>query len=191
MVKRKSATPPSQHTREQLVTAAWSRGRLKYKLRPHQIPIYEAVWNSITNKVDKTYVVSASRQYGKSFILLLIATEFALRTPNARIRFACPTGKQLKKIVKDNAITVFADCPPSLRPEPVDDKTVYRFKHNGSEIHLAGTDGTNYENLRGTMSHLNILDEAGFMDDLDTVLYSILSPQLKSTDGINVIISTP
>jgi hypothetical protein len=63
--------------------------------------------------------------------------------------------------------------------------------HNGSEIHIAGCDNGNAENLRGHESDLNLIDEAGFIDDLEYVLKDILMPQTLTTGGRTIISSTP
>ena len=63
--------------------------------------------------------------------------------------------------------------------------------NNGSRIRLAGTDNKNYLNVRGGKAHLILLDEAGFMADLDTGVLPSVTPMLKTTGGKIIFASTP
>jgi len=62
---------------------------------------------------------------------------------------------------------------------------------NGSRIRLAGTDNRNYLNLRGGAAHLILLDEAGFMADLEVGVLPTVEPMLKTTGGKVIYASTP
>lgn len=119
-----------------------------------------------------------------------MAIEYALKKPNTQIRFAAPTAKALRKIIHPIFSMLCADAPEAYRPQWTGFDALYRF-HNGSEIHVAGTDKGNAESLRGTSSHLNIIDEAGFCSELDYVLRSILMPQTITTGGTTIMASTP
>jgi Terminase large subunit, T4likevirus-type, N-terminal len=175
-------------SREQLVAEAWRRGRLRYKLRAHQVSLQDfiATWRPDESRK----VVKCARRFGKSFGLCLYATEFAIQHPGAQIRFAAPTEKALRKIIRPNMRVILADCPERLRPRWNTQDGVYVFP-NGSEWHLAGTDKDNAEKLRGTGTDLAIVDEAGFHDDLSYVVDDILTPQLLDNGGRLVMISTP
>lgn len=180
--------PTLQLTREQLVAEAWRRGRLRYKLRKHQEPLHD--FTSTWRPDEARKVVKAARRFGKSFDLCLLATEAAIRHPGFQIRFAAPTEKALRKIVRPNMRVILSDCPPRLRPAWNSQDSCYVF-HNGSEWHLAGTDKDNAEKLRGTGTDLAIVDEAGFHDDLEYVVDDILTPQLLDNGGHLIMISTP
>lgn len=178
------------HSRQALVELAWERGLLSYKLYDHQIPLYVAICNAIEKKGCLKYVINCARRFGKTTILCIIAIEYALRTPNRQIRFAAPTAKALRKIIRPIIKMLIQDCPEAMRPDYNTQDNVYRFK-NGSEIHFAGTDNQNYESLRGTASHLNIVDEAAFCDELDYIVRSVLMPQTLTTKGTTILASTP
>jgi hypothetical protein len=169
-----------------LIREQWFDGNLYYKLKPHQ----ERLYNEIVNGTSKKYVVNCSRRFGKSFILCLIAIEQALRKKNSHIRFAAPTQKQLTEIVQPIMVKILNDCPEELKPDFKSQDKKYVFK-NGSEIHIAGCDNGNAENLRGHESDLNLIDEAGFIDDLEYVIKDILLPQTLTTGGRTIISSTP
>ena len=174
--------------RRKLIAEAWRRGRLRYKLREHQKPLHDFIGTWRTDESRK--VVKCSRRFGKSFDLCLYATEFCVKKPGAQVRYAAPTEKALRKIVRPNMRVILADCPDHQRPRWSAQDSCYTFG-NGSEWHLAGTDKDNAEKLRGTGTDLAIVDEAGFHDDLSYVVDDILTPQLLDNGGRLVMISTP
>ncbi len=173
-------------TKPELLEYAWRSGYLSYKLHDYQLPLYKLIVDGKSLK----FVLNASRRFGKSYILSLYAVEFALRHPNSLIRFAAPTGKALRKIILPIFKQIFEDCPQGLQPSFASQDCFYKFA-NGSEIHLAGTDSGAAENLRGQASHLNIIDEAADVDNLDYVYRSILLPQTLTTGGRTILASTP
>lgn len=177
-------------SRQTLTEIAWERGILSYKLYNHQVPLYAAICNAIETKGCLKYVINCARRFGKTTILCIIAMEYALKTPNRQIRFAAPTAKALRKIIRPIIKQLTQDCPEDIRPEWNTQDNVYKFK-NGSEIHFAGTDNQNYESLRGTSSDLNIVDEAAFCDELDYIVRSVLMPQTLTTKGTTILASTP
>ena len=172
--------------KEYLVIDGWRDGDLYFKLKDHQVDLY----HQIVKGINKKHVVNCSRRFGKSYILCLIAIEHALKNNNSHIRFAAPTQKQLKEIIQPIMLKIVQDCPDNIKPEFRSQDNKYVFK-NGSEIHIAGCDNGNAENLRGHESDLNLIDEAGFIDDLEYVLKDILMPQTLTTGGRTIISSTP
>jgi len=177
-------------SRERAVYLAWKRGFLRYKLYSYQVELYLLLWTAIHNPECLKYVLNCSRRWGKSTILCLIAIEFALKKPGAQIRFAAPTAKALKKITQPIMKMLIRDAPLEFRPKYKAAEQMWVFP-NGSEIHMAGTDNGNYESLRGTASDLNIVDEAGFADELEYILSSVLMPQTLTTGGTTLLASTP
>lgn len=174
--------------RRQARAELWRRGALRFLLREHQRPLHDFITTWRGDEARK--VVKSARRFGKSFSLCLYACEFAITHPGAQIRFAAPTEKALRKIVRPNMRAILADCPEHLRPRWNAQDSAFTFP-NGSEWHLAGTDKDNAEKLRGTGTDLAIVDEAGFHDDLAYVVDDILTPQLLDNGGRLVMISTP
>jgi len=172
--------------RSEAVTELWNRGVLKWKLHDGQKEIY----NAIEESTVKTLVVCSSRQLGKSYLLLTIATEICLQKPNAIVKYICPRQKQVKTILKPTMIEIMKDCPPELRPDLKINDAMYVFP-NGSEIHMSGTDNGNHENIRGGKADLCVVDEAGFCNDLDYVIKSVLLPTTQHTNGKVILVSTP
>lgn len=177
-------------TQRELVNETWRRGTLSWKLYKHQLPIYSAVWNAISNKSTLKYVINCSRRFGKTTILCLIAIEYGIRNPNTQIRFAAPTAKSLRKSIHPIMKMLLADCPDHLKPIYKGSEDMFDLP-NGSQIHFSGTDNGHEENLRGTVSHLNIVDEAGSMGNLNYLIKSILVPQTLTVRGTTIIASTP
>lgn len=167
-------------------TKLWRAGVLSWKLHKAQLDMYDAV-NSSTNTM---FVINCSRQLGKSFYLCTQAIEFAIKNPNCKILYLAPQAKMVKKIILPRIKTILQDCPRDLKPVYKVNEQVYIFP-NGAQIHIAGTDAGRVENLRGQVFHLVLADEAGFMDDLNYVVSSILVPMISTTRGRIILSSTP
>lgn len=148
------------------------------------------MYNFARKSEHKIIVIGSSRQLGKSYFLVTLAIEECLRTPFSIIKFIAPKVKDIKRIITPLIREITADCPKELRPEFKSHDHIFKFK-NGSEIQLAGTDNGHAESIRGTKAHLCIIDEAGFCDDLDYIVNSILIPMTTTTGGKIVMASTP
>lgn len=182
----------------QLVRLAWERGLLSYKFElpnpnggdwSHQRVIYDEYWRVINDPSKLKYVANVSRRFGKSFVALLVAFEYAIRYPNSRIKVACPTQAQMGKIIEEVSGPLLADCPVEQQPRLHWGR--YTFK-NRSTIQLAGADGLNADRLRGTSSDLVFIDEAAFVQDLKYLISSILMPtMLKNVGSTLIAYSTP
>lgn len=123
---------------------------------------------------------------------LVPAIEVCIQNPNAIVKYACPTQKMVKKMIYPALKVLFHDAPPEFNLESLWKETDGELKFpNGSILTIAGTDGNNADNLRGAYAHLVIADEAGFMDDLDYVIKSVLLPQTDTTGGKLILLSTP
>ena len=175
-----------QMSKKQITAELWKRGDLTYMLNPAQIKMHEAF-----EKDDRIIVpILASRRTGKTFYLLVRSFMTCIKTERAVVKFLQPTQKELKKTIRGIMPILMEDCPEALRPEWKEAEKIYLFP-NGSEIQLAGSDAKQYENLRGGSSNLCIVDEAGFCDDLEDAVYSVLEPTTATTDGRLFLASTP
>jgi PBSX family phage terminase large subunit len=145
---------------------------------------------AIVDNPGKRATFLISRRTGKSHVLCLCATELCVRKPNAVVKYVCPKQKMVKTIVNPIMRIITEDCPIDLKPEWKEADKKYVFP-NGSEIQFAGSDNGNIENLRGGFADLCLVDEAGFVDDLNYAVYSVLSPTTKTTGGKIVLASTP
>lgn len=164
----------------------WRKGILYWKLDKTQKKIY----NDIKNSKDRKYVVNCSRRLGKSFLLCIIAIEYALQHKNARICYASFAGNAVKNIILPLMREILEDCPKDLVPRFRVKDQKYEF-HTGSVIDIAGTDAQRAENLRGQTMHLGICDEAAYMENLNYVVQDVLMPQTLTTKGKILLASTP
>jgi hypothetical protein len=183
------ATPTKSNlnlTPKDAIRELWARGKLSWKL--HQVQ--QKMLNSYISQNQEITTISCSRQLGKTYFLCVLAMEQCIQHPNSIVKFVCPKKAQVKKNIEPKMRELLVDCPPEMRPEYKTNDYLYLFP-NGSQIQLAGTDGGHYETLRGTSCHLWIIDEAGFCDNLDDVVRSVLSPTTDTTGGKGILVSTP
>lgn len=176
-----SEAPAKKLTKSEAIAKLWDLGNLTYKLHSSQNDMYQ----KIKEGEDIIRVIACSRGWGKSFALLVIAFETCLNKPNAIVKYAAPTAKDLNSIVMDNFKKVMEDCPKKFADKikwKVQDKKIV-FEHNGSEIHLAGVEKGNFEKLRGATADLCIVDEAGFCDKLDYIVKSVMFPMIARGKG--------
>lgn len=176
----------SEMTIQEARARLWHMGILSWKLTPVQ----KELCDSFANSTYKTTVWSCSRRLGKSYALCCLAVEQCLSKENTIVKFIAPTQKHVKNIIRPLLKEIFKDCPDELRPHFRTGDNLYRF-NNGSEIQLAGTDSGHAEGLRGGSSHLCIVDEAGFCNDLTYIIQSILIPTTTTTHGKIILSSTP
>lgn len=157
---------------------------------PFQRSVYDELWRFILDENCLTGVMNVSRQSGKSFTLHLIGTEIAQRVPGCQIRIAAPTGLEMRKVCMPIMRQILSDCPEKYMPKWKTQDSMWVWP-NGSEMHIAGVNDGHADNMRGTRSHLALVDEAGFVDDLEYLVNSVLMPQTLSTGGTIIISSTP
>jgi hypothetical protein len=172
-------------TNKEAIDKLWRKGIIRWKLDSAQMQIYKKCQESHQIKV-----VTCSRQIGKTYTLLVIAVEKCLQTPNSVVKFCATTAKAIRRIVRRPLREVMMDCPKELLPSFNFHDGMYKFP-NGSELHLESLEPGSIENMRGTPSHFTIVDEAGFVKDLDYIVASVLLPMFTTTGGTLVLSSTP
>lgn len=185
------ASKTIQSTKDEVYKELFRRGKLSFILYPHQRPIYTKIQEVLqsTDTTDNSHVLDISRQFGKSLTMFLVAVEFCLAKPFQTVVYVAPLKKQVIEIVTENTYRViFQYATKQQLPTLKDSELTFA---NGSRIRLAGTDNHNYESLRGGSAHLIILDEAGFMSNLNTGVIPTVLPMLKTTGGKIIYASTP
>lgn len=165
---------------------AWRRGILRWKLRSHQQKVYD----QIKGTKSGSFYFNKARRIGGSYLLAVLAIEKCMQKPGAQVKYAAPTAKAVRKIISPNIRKIIKDCPADIRPKFVLLQGQWQFP-NGSTIAVAGCDGGQAQNLRGTQSDFVCLDQVGFISDLQYILNDILAPQVKDTKGLIVLTSTP
>jgi hypothetical protein len=162
----------------------WLRGRLSYKLHAGQKRLREKV----TTCKDQLFVNECSRQFGKSYFWVTFALEFALSRSGVKIKYGTAFHSDLLEFIIPTFDAVLEDCPEELRPKfkVVGSKFIC---HNGSEIKLVGLD-KNPNGLRGNVIDLIILDEAGFITNLDYLYKSVIIPATTHRPNCRVVFSS-
>jgi hypothetical protein len=153
-----------------------------------QKPLYKKLVAAINDPKCLKYTVNCSRRFGKTTVLFLIAVEFAIKNPASNIRFFAAYQNMIQEILKEVSPVILEDAPQSIMPKF--SKGKFYFK-NGSVIHMAGLDNKQYNTSRGRATHLNILDEARDISELDHIYKSVLSPTTITTKGTCIFASTP
>ena len=177
--------PPADDIIKQARHKLWHKGNLEWKLSITQKKI-----NDFFKSVDSDMLVlSASRQTGKSWLLVTYAIQMCLSGPNKIVKYVLPEQKMARGIIKIKMQELTIDCPEELKPKynAIDSKYIFP---NGSEIQLAGSDGGNADRLRGTFADLCLVDEAGFCTDLPYIINSVLIPLTLRTKGKIILSST-
>jgi hypothetical protein len=182
----------SELSREERIAELWSRGRLRWKLYEDQREVYDQI-RAFLDDPDTRYEqfwFDISRQWGKTFLGVLISTESALRNPEWLIGYTSATRTALWQFVQPNMDVLIADCPADIRPYWNGLDNSYRF-HNGSRIHLAGVNNGHENDARGPRRNLVVNEELGFVDRVDYLLDSVVIPMLTTTGGRILNITTP
>lgn len=174
-------------TKQQVKNELWRRGELEFLCHVVQKEMREIFYKSQNHSILAWLL---SRQSGKSTLMCILALEAGLRKPNSVIKLITDTKVHAKMIFGPIFNELLATCPEELKPKFQVADYCYTFV-NGSQIQLAGSDGQHYERLRGQRSNLVLIDEAGFCDDLDIMVNSVLLPTTTHTGGKLVLATTP
>lgn len=165
---------------------AWKRGLLRWKLDVTQ----QLVYDEIKQTTSGSHYFNKARRIGGSYLMCVMAIEACLSKPYAKVKYAAPTAKAVRKIITPNIRKILEDAPDDCKPKWINLEQEFRFP-NGSTLEVAGCDNQQFENLRGTEADAIFLDEVGFMDELEYVLNDVLMPQVQDTNGLVIMCSTP
>lgn len=166
--------------------ALWKRGNLSWKLHDAQLRLKE----SFQQSTGKLFVGNCARQLGKSYEMATEAIELAIKNPRSRIKYATAFLTDLVEFIMPNFEAIIEDSPESVRPIYKAQKSKWVFP-NGSEIKLIGLD-KNPNGLRGNAIDMIILDECGFVNNLDYLYKSVIVPATARRPNAKIImISTP
>jgi hypothetical protein len=162
----------------------WHRGDLSWKLHLAQLEL-ERVYKNVSAQL---FVGNCSRQWGKSFWAVTKAIETAIQTPKAQIRYGAAFQTDLVDFIIPAFDKILDDAPDSIKGRKVGHYYVFP---NGSRIKLVGLD-KNPNGLRGNTLDLIIIDECGFVGNLDYIYKSIIIPATLHRPNCKIIlISTP
>ena len=129
------------------------------------------------------------RQRGKTFAAVFLAIEMCVTRPNAVVRYCAKTKDSAVAIVGPAWDFLVSTLPEEWAPTKGRNEFEWRFP-NGSTLVLFGTDSQSFAKGRGPRTDLQLLDEVGFFQDLESV-ESALLPSLQTTGGRVLYLSTP
>src|SRR5690606_37494035 len=96
--------------KKEAIHQLWRYGHLSWKLDANQKQLYELFYKG----EEKMNVWLLARRSGKSFCLITLAIESALRKPNSIIKYVAPTKLQLKSYIEPLVRKVCSDAPEDL-----------------------------------------------------------------------------
>lgn len=129
------------------------------------------------------HIVTCSRQWGKSFMLLQLILYYALNEANSRVLFVSMTYNQANRIY--NELIRGVERSGVIRKKNASENSV--IMQNGSEIYIRSYQ--NAQVIRGTTATTLIVDEAAYVKDED--FQAILRPTLATAGKRCVLFSTP
>jgi|GEM_PF-907598 len=147
-------------------------------------------WDIQVDNDTNLYLLANGLVTHNSTLMGALALEQALSKPHSVIKLLTDTKIHAKTIFDKIFIELLSDCPEDIRPSYIESQYTYKFP-NGSEIQMAGTDSGHYERLRGSKTHLALIDEAGFCTNLEDIVKSVLIPTTTHTGGKIILASTP
>lgn len=156
----------------------------KFKPRPYQLPILDA----IENKGYKRVVAILPRRAGKDITAFNLCIRTCLRKVCV-IYYIFPTYAQAKKVIWDSITNtgerILDFIPDSLVESKNSQEMKIRFK-NGSLLQFVGSD--NYDSLMGTNPQGIVFSEYALQDPR---AYQYIRPILTANQGWALFISTP
>ena len=181
----------SSQKRRGALRRAWTNGNLAYKLDPDQRAVYDAFreWQGRAGR-GKIFVLDISRRYGKTALELVIALEDTIRGAGMdRQAYFTDTERMAREIVRPLVDALVVDCPPELRPSWRSAASKYEFP-GGQSLEVFGID--NPDRGRGRFGDRFYVDEAGFVNNLEYIVTSVILPQMQGRKGAYCLMgSTP
>ena len=156
----------------------------KFKLRPYQVPIFDA----IENKGFKRVLAVLPRRAGKDCTAFNLMIRQALRKIGVYY-YIFPTFAQAKRVIWDSITNTgerFLDYIPKEFIDRTNSQEMKIHFKNGSLIQLVGSD--NYDALMGTNPQGVVFSEYALQDPR---AYQYIRPILTANDGWALFISTP
>ncbi|WP_374028326.1 terminase large subunit domain-containing protein [Bdellovibrio bacteriovorus] len=177
---------PIKPTLVQVQQEQWMRGNLGWKLHKAQ----KVIDKNFKEAKNQLFVGNCSRQFGKSFWAVCKAVEQAIKVPKSQIRYGAAFQSDLVDFIIPAFEKVMEDCPPAIKGKYKSQGSSFNFP-NGSKIKLVGLD-KNPNGLRGNTLDLIVLDECGFVANLDYIYKSVIIPATTHRPNAKIIlISTP
>jgi len=170
----------------EVLAHGWRVGDLSLLQKPIQFRLDKA-WKHAQSSDNRLFVIHISRQVGKSYYALMKCVEKCLQTPGARCVCVAHVEKRLQEYLKPIITQVLESCPRDICPKYVNESLQFQ---NGSEILLASDANKAFFSQRGQKYHLIVLDEFAFYKSPKELLWSVLYPTTKETNGKILITTT-
>lgn len=164
----------------------WYAGNLRFLLHDAQKIIYDDFYKMNNRET----VLLCARRFGKSFLGLILCLEYAIKNPRTIVRFIPPEIKQAYGICLPNMGKLEQLWPTGLIQYVASEKA-WKIGR-GSWLYLGGFDSQK-DASRGSEASFIVCDEAGFTnpEEYNYILKSVLKPQMLTTRGKMLILSTP
>lgn len=174
-------------TKADLASWMWAKGDLEWKLWPQQITIYNAI-KKLPFSVQ-TVVALCSRQFGKSFLGTLMATEDCIQHPGFTVAVVGPTIRQTVDIVHQAMRIIMQGAPSGLIQRS---KSETRWYIGDSELVVGGFDTTTATRQRGKRALKIYVEEVvdSNPDQYREALRSDLGPMLTHSPEPRIIFLT-
>jgi len=190
-------------------SAGWATGELRYKLQPHQLPVFDRIMQWIAEPpdsvelgalYDSVFVLDLARRWGKTVLCLVILYMWAITLPKrigrgAILTYATREKDQIKRIVLPIHRMLKADAMFDLAPRHygshmgMGEGLYFPDSAGGSVIKLVGVDKDPHR-LRGEGSDGGVFSEAGHMKDLHSNVTSVFLPQFQHRPWARCILET-
>lgn len=189
-------------TDEQVVAAreaedrriAWAAGDLTFLMHSGQVDIWRELLAWLNNPdASNVFVLELARQYGKTFLCLVVSLMIAIRT-GGRTVYGAPTLQMLREFILPTFDAIAETAPPELRPR-FNGATSHIETHTGGYVHLFGADDQRRADRgRGPPAEFAVFDEGGnegVGNLLRYIVTKVYEPAFQHTSGRAVLASTP
>jgi hypothetical protein len=155
-----------------------------FYLRPSQQEVYDLLTR------EKNPLIECSRRFGKTTTTLVYGMERLRAQPGMVLRWGEPWKDQARKIVMPELEKIQELCPKRYKFKFYRTDSFYAAP-NDSKIYLHGLNEDRGESARGSFADVIVVDEMGSLREPQYIINEVLRPQLLTTNGQMVLISTP
>jgi hypothetical protein len=180
--------------RRYLREQAWRGGDLTFLLHKGQLDVWAEVLRFINNPdASNVFVLEIARQFGKTYLCLVIALMIAIRT-GGRCVYGAPTLQMLREFILPTFDAIADTAPTDIKPRFNAAKSHIE-THTGGYIHLFGADDQRKADRgRGPPAEFAVFDEGGNEGVgglLRYIVTKVFEPAFQRTGGRCILPSTP
>lgn len=150
-------------------------------------------YRKLRSRRHRLFYLDCSRRWGKTWFLVFLAIEMAVKKPCAIVRYCAPTKHHGRTFVIPAMRAICAMLPPHMRPKYNVQDTCWTWG-NGSVMHLGSCESVaDCDAQVGTSCDLAIFDEwAKIRHEIAEYQHkTVIVPQFATTAGTIVVGSTP